>query len=98
MGLYAKSESHRCKRCGKAQVSYFRLANLLFGWGVEWSMQQTFSITRAKALLRFAGLTYRDFSDLQNKGNFRYTSLAQFVKACTFNSKTHSDSDVWFSL
>lgn len=98
MGFYAKSDSHRCKRCGEARVSCLELANLLFGWGAKWSMQQTSSITRGKARLSFAGLTYRGFSDLQNKGNLTYTSFAQFVKACTFNSKTHSDSDVWFSL
>lgn len=61
-------------------------------------MLQSSSITRGKALLNYAGLTYRDFSDPQNKWNLRYTSSAQFEKACAFNNKTHSDSDVWFSL
>lgn len=98
MGFYAKSDSHRSKRCGKAGLSCLGLANLLFGQSVKWSMLQSSSITKGKTLLNYAGLTYRDFSGPQNNWNLRYTSSAQFVKACAFYNKTRSDSDVWFSL
>lgn len=74
MGFYAKFDSHRLKRCRKARLSCLGLAKLPFGHSVKESMLQSSSTTRGKALLNYAGLTYRDFSDPQNKWNLRYTS------------------------
>lgn len=74
MGFYAKSDSHRFKRCRKARLSCLGLAKLPFGQSVKESMLQNSSIIRGKVPLNYVGLTYRDFSDPQNKWNLRYTS------------------------